>query len=639
MMRPTRFSIAIAALTLSASAALAQTALGPDFTYQGRLVNGTTPVDGPTNLAFRLYDAPVAGNLLGTQISNATPVSDGLFTIQLNSANQFGTSAFNGQARWLEIDVNGTTMLPRQAITAAPYALGLRLPLAESLATSADSINITQTGTGDAAQFNIVNPANVGEALEAHTDGSGDSIQSVTTGTGRAGYFQISNAANAQPALYVTSNGTNVGLWSIKTAGAADAIHGQSAAGNIGLLGTNVYGVRGDHGSTGNFGYIGGASYGVYGEHSATGNSGQLGTSSYGVRGIGVGSDYGMYGTSTDSYGVRGFSTNESGVSAGSTNWDGMWGHASTSARAGVYGDNDTAGGYGVFGRNTSGTTDSVGYLGGTYGAYGVAPGGGGFFDTPSGFTSAGCFVGGSNVGDALFAAASGDGVSGRFQSDGANNSDGVLIIHNNRGNCLDINNSNPSATSSRLADMTGTGASAFGVFISVPAGHTGLSVVSGTKNCVTRTSQGPRFMYCEEASEVWFTDYGFGELVNGRAKVKIDPLMAETVNLDERYYVFVQSNSEDCRGLAIVNRSATGFDVVELNGGSSSGEFSYRLVAKRRGYEALRLEHCPQAELDPNLYPERRLEWERSRRGAKPEPTAPTVERAQRSAPRPASE
>jgi hypothetical protein len=47
-----------------------------------------------------------------------------------------------------------------------------------------------------------------------------------------------------------------------------------------------------------------------------------------------------------------------------------------------------------------------------------------------------------------------------------------------------------------------------------------------------------------------------------------------------------------------------TGFDVVELRGGSSSVPFCYRVVAKRKGFEQKRLDYCEAAETDPYLYP-----------------------------------
>jgi hypothetical protein len=39
--------------------------------------------------------------------------------------------------------------------------------------------------------------------------------------------------------------------------------------------------------------------------------------------------------------------------------------------------------------------------------------------------------------------------------------------------------------------------------------------------------------------------------------------------------------------------------------------EFSYRLMAKRLGYEEQRLARAPWADDDPNLYPEKRAAWE----------------------------
>ena len=53
---------------------------------------------------------------------NNWPVSDGLFTVQLD----FGAAAFNGDTRWLEITVNGTLLTPRQRVNATPYAVQTR---------------------------------------------------------------------------------------------------------------------------------------------------------------------------------------------------------------------------------------------------------------------------------------------------------------------------------------------------------------------------------------------------------------------------------------------------------------------------------------------------------------------------------
>jgi len=141
------------------------------------------------------------------------------------------------------------------------------------------------------------------------------------------------------------------------------------------------------------------------------------------------------------------------------------------------------------------------------------------------------------------------------------------------------------------------------GVQISTPAGRTGLTVLSGTKNAAVRTDDGSRLLYCEESTEVWFSDHGFGRLKNGQTMVDIDPLFAQTVSLDVPYHVFVQVYGD--AEVYVTERTADHFE-VHLRDGDPNVEFSYRIMAKRAGYEETRLERAPWADNDPNLYPEK---------------------------------
>ena len=94
------------------------------FTYQGRLTHDGVPVTGTCNARFSLYDAETGGHQLGsTQTSTISP-HEGLFTTRLD----FGSTPFDGSARWLDIAVNcagdsSWVDLGRTPITAAPYAL------------------------------------------------------------------------------------------------------------------------------------------------------------------------------------------------------------------------------------------------------------------------------------------------------------------------------------------------------------------------------------------------------------------------------------------------------------------------------------------------------------------------------------
>lgn len=145
------------------------------------------------------------------------------------------------------------------------------------------------------------------------------------------------------------------------------------------------------------------------------------------------------------------------------------------------------------------------------------------------------------------------------------------------------------------------------GVYISAPAQNVGLTVASGSKNAVVATSDGSRLLYSEEATEVWFADYGFGQLQEGAAAVKIDPVFAQTVNLQEPYHVFVSVYGD--ADVYVSARTPEMFE-VRLRDGDPNVEFSYRLVAKRLGFEDQRLEHAPWADNDPNLYPEQGMTW-----------------------------
>lgn len=118
------------ALLLFAATTRAQTPLGTVFTYQGQLTNAGSPAGGSFNMVFTLWNdstLSAPANKVGPTLTfdgagrNPPPVSitNGLFTVPLD----FAAGAFDGNKRWLEISVSGTTLTPRQEVTAAPYAL------------------------------------------------------------------------------------------------------------------------------------------------------------------------------------------------------------------------------------------------------------------------------------------------------------------------------------------------------------------------------------------------------------------------------------------------------------------------------------------------------------------------------------
>ncbi len=104
----------------------------------------------------------------------------------------------------------------------------------------------------------------------------------------------------------------------------------------------------------------------------------------------------------------------------------------------------------------------------------------------------------------------------------------------------------------------------------------------------------------------VWSEDLGTGALVKGQVIVKIDPLFAKTVNLEEEYHVFLTPLSPAPVLLFVTAKTPTGFTVqgATLDGQPAACSFDYRIVAKRLGYENLRMEPAP-VEPSPPKKPE----------------------------------
>jgi hypothetical protein len=109
----------------------AQASLGTAFTYQGRLEDASGPVNGTCDLRFTLYNSASGTTTVGNNPQTRTNVTlgDGYFTV---GDLDFGASAFNGEARWMEIQVrcpagsgSYTALSPRVALNPAPYALAL----------------------------------------------------------------------------------------------------------------------------------------------------------------------------------------------------------------------------------------------------------------------------------------------------------------------------------------------------------------------------------------------------------------------------------------------------------------------------------------------------------------------------------
>jgi hypothetical protein len=169
-----------------------------------------------------------------------------------------------------------------------------------------------------------------------------------------------------------------------------------------------------------------------------------------------------------------------------------------------------------------------------------------------------GAFFNNSSSNPTLEAINYGGGVSGLADAEGPKDLDGVFRAQGPGGVC-GVSTSGDVSCTGQLKAING--------------------VAGGSRKVETYAMQSP---------ENWMEDFGSGKLQEGVAVVNIDPTFAETVSESADYHVFITPNA-DSKGLYVINKTTTSFEVRESGGGTSTLAFDYRIVAKRRGYETLR--------------------------------------------------
>lgn len=242
--------------------------VGTGFTYQGHLLDGGRPANGSYDLRFYLFETATGGTEFPpTVVAENTAVMDGVFTVYLD----FGEGVFEGRPAYLEIGVRPgtsggafTQLSPRQALSAAPYALSLR-----------PGAMVVDTHQG-------------GDVFTGKT--------SASSGTGVVGSATDATGANfGVRGLTYSSNGIGVYGWAGSQSGTTYGVKGYSNSGH-GVFGSTM-------GDWSNYS-------GVYGEAYMD--------HANGVNGVNTGGGYGVRGESTRGVGVVAKSGNGNLIEA----WD-----------------------------------------------------------------------------------------------------------------------------------------------------------------------------------------------------------------------------------------------------------------------------------------------------------------------------
>lgn len=223
------------------SLASAQT-LGAAFTYQGTFADAGVPASGNYDFEFALFTVGSGGTAVQTVTKTGVAVSGGL----INTSIDFGAQTYNGQVKWVEVHVRPagggsyTTLSPRQALTAAPYAMGLPMPFQRVVNTgSTSSFQITNADGGNAIEGIIT--TNSGFSAVTGTSPGGPGVTGNSTSSsgvnglssnnaGVRGTSTSSDGVRGLGVIGVHGVGSNKGVWAEGGLEATDSISCNTAS-------------------------------------------------------------------------------------------------------------------------------------------------------------------------------------------------------------------------------------------------------------------------------------------------------------------------------------------------------------------------------------------------------------------------
>ncbi len=290
----------------------------------------------------------------------------------------------------------------------------------------------------------------------------------------------------------------------------------------------------------------------VYGQQTGTGNGvrGLTNNTGRGVIGIHIGAagGYGVQGQSsgTTALGVFGIVTNAAGTGAG------------------VQGQ--TAGnGVGVAGFSTGAATTGLGVYGQAANSLGI---GGFFYNTHASGT--GIAAGGNNIATAYYLTA---GSGGAFT---ARDYGVYAFAYGGAAGGVTAGGYFRDSISVAIDYWARVACRNAGIDQKIIGSGANSTVVNGLDNKEV-------VMFSTEAPEILFEDYGKAQLVNGYAKITLDPIFSKNITVNEKHElrVFIQLEG-DCNGVYVTNKTKNGFEVKELANGNSNVSFSYHVVANR---------------------------------------------------------
>lgn len=575
-----------------------------------------------------------------TSVASTSPLPAGLLngTVVFNTnssvtgGNGTGLYVWNtSSSAWIPVTPNygsGTTDYVARWTSSSALGTGLIRDNNTSVGINTAPVSTEMLTVSGGASLNGINATSV-----KTTSGSfaikASSTTNVTGYLGYVGSITVAGVTVTNPAAYFTSTSNNNFSFVATTTGSANtpAIMGLSGIWHGGYFATGTNNAKGVYAiNTTSGAYAFGGGDGVYGE-------------------TGQQYAYGVEAKNTNSNGIAVYGQNS--VSKGSNNGIGVLGETKQNGGFGVWGINDNSTGTGVLGGgNNQTSTYLTNGSGGSFtglntGLFALAKdsSGNGFISIGNNGSTITTLTGGSGgtlIGDTtgVFGLGKsttiGTGVIGAGNNASAQtipggsggaftgtstgsysigtasaSGTGVVGSGNNQSAMTDASGSGGAFTGSTdgvfaYATSTSQGAAAIKTYNAATGGNVYVNYLSdgtlgsagtsykiigtGTVSTIVKDNSNRNVaLHAPEAPEIYFEDYGEGQLINGKVHINIDPLFAKNIVVNDKHplRVFVQLYG-DCKGVFVSNTSANGFDVTELQGGTSNTPFQWHIVCNR---------------------------------------------------------
>lgn len=175
------------------------------FTYQGNLRQSGFLVNGNRPMVFRIYDSSTSATVLWTSPAYNVSLSTGVFRVALEPV----IADWQSGNMWLELEVDGNRMSPREELTSSPYSINSLMLSGKRYTTAAAAP--TASAIGDLWYNSSSNSLNFwsgtawvptsgaglpGAHAATHSGNGSDQIVSLGTHT-VAGYITVSSSVIA----------------------------------------------------------------------------------------------------------------------------------------------------------------------------------------------------------------------------------------------------------------------------------------------------------------------------------------------------------------------------------------------------------------------------------------------------------